>query len=537
MAIDDLLNLAKGFLDGWNNGRLKRTLKRTAQEALDARIKNLELEEKLRNLENENRRLKGEKPKPEIKPTSTSELNPTPKKKHDKKSKNEFIEIDETVNLDVPKEDLPKDAKFIGKRNIVIQELEIKRRNLEIWISRYWSDELGKVIEAELPAGFKGSQFGPQLRSFILYQYYKNRVPHEKIRKNLEDWGIFVSKGTINNILNELPEEFNEDMSSARAAAIKRCSQVHIDDTGAKFDGKNFHTFVVSNKFYTSYSTGPEKNRWSAAGAMMGGVQKFIINDNAVTFVARKLKKPEITNYLSKLKSEQIYTRKELEELLGHSPFSSLCKQHQDLIRTGLAIGALQSKSAGPPIHFLISDDAPNFVSLTKNHQLCWVHEIRKYKLCEVFRRIESETLEKLVQEWRKFYGLLLRFRDTQTRELRLKVRSEFKRICSIKTLVRPLDEQLKRTWENREGLLLFLKFPQVPLHNNQAELDIRERVIKRKISLQNRSLEGMRAWDLMLSLASTCQKLKISFWKYVEDRISQREAYPYLGKFVSSFA
>lgn len=535
MAIDDLLSLAKGLLDGWNNGRLKRTLKRTAQEALDARIKNLELEEKLRNLENENRRLKGEKPKPEIKPASTKELIPPGKKKHEKKSKNDDIEIDETINLDVPKDDLPKDAKFIGKREIIVQEIEIKRRNLKIWISRYWSDELGKVIEAELPAGFKGSQFGPQLRSYILYQYYKNRVPHEKIRQNLADWKIFVSKGTIVNILNELPDEFGDDMSSARSAALKKCSQVHIDDTGAKFNGKNFHTFVVSNKFYTSYSTGPEKNRWSAAGAMMGGVQQFIINNTAVTFIAQKLKKPEITNYLSKMKSDKLYSREELEEMLGPLPFSSLCKQHQDIIRTGLAIGALRSKSAGPPIHFTISDDAPNFVSLTKNHQLCWVHEIRKYKLCEVFKRIESETLEKLVHEWRKFYGLLLKFKDKQTRELRLQVRSEFKRICSIKTLVRPLDEQLKRTWNNREGLLLFLKYPQVPLHNNQAELDIRERVIKRKISLQNRSIEGLKAWDLMLSLASTCRKVNLSFWNYLEDRISQREVIPYLGKLVNS--
>ena len=104
-----------------------------------------------------------------------------------------------------------------------------------------------------------------------------------------------------------------------------------------------------------------------------------------------------------------------------------------------------------------------------------------------------------------------------------------------MKTLVKPLDDQLKRTWENREGLLLFLKYPQVPLHNNQAELDIRERVIKRKISLQNRSLEGLKAWDLMLSLASTCRKINLSFWNYLEDRISQREVIPYLGKLVNS--
>ncbi len=94
---------------------------------MDARIKKLELEEKLRQQENEIRRPKGEKPKPEIKLASTKELNPPTKKKHEKKSKNEYIEIDETISLDVPKDELPKDAKFIGKRSIIIQEIEIKK--------------------------------------------------------------------------------------------------------------------------------------------------------------------------------------------------------------------------------------------------------------------------------------------------------------------------------------------------------------------------------------------------------------------------
>jgi hypothetical protein len=149
--------------------------------------------------------------------------------------------------------------------------------------------------------------------------------------------------------------------------------------------------------------------------------------------------------------------------------------------------------------------------------------------------RVESETLEKLVEQRRSFYALLLRFKAERSRELRMKIREEFRRICSIKTLVKPLNDQLKRTWEKWDGLLLFLNSPRPPLHNNQAELDVRERVIKRKISLQNRFNAGVRAWDLMLSLASTCRKLDVSFWNYIDDRISPREAVPYLGKIVNS--
>jgi hypothetical protein len=181
-------------------------------------------------------------------------------------------------------------------------DLEIRRRNIEFWIHRYWSAELGKVIEGAIPDAFKGRQFGPVLRTFILYQYYKNRVPHGKIRRNLADWGIVISAGTINAILNDLPEEFAEDLGPARGAALRMMSQVHIDETGAKFNGQNYYTFSVSNRFYTQYATGPEKNRWSSVAAILGGAQKFLVDDTAVTFIAQQLKKPAVTNCRISLK-------------------------------------------------------------------------------------------------------------------------------------------------------------------------------------------------------------------------------------------
>lgn len=535
MGFDDLIFLAKGLVKGWNNDKLAKKIQETAIEALDNRIKNAELEEKVSRLEDEIRRLKGEKSKPQIKPANTKDLNPPEKKKHQKKSRKNDLEIDEKIEVDVDKEDLPTDAKFIGKRTIIIQDMIIKRNNIEFTINRYWSDELGRVIEGKIPDEFKGSEFGPTLRSFMLYQFYKNRVPHQKIIDMLSDWKIEISKGTVCNILNKNDDVFAEDLKSARDSAIKKCSQVHIDDTGAKFKGIRGYTFGVSNKFFTSFTTGFEKNRWFSVGALLGGTQGFLLNRDSISFVAKKLKKPKITNYLSMLEGNKVYSRIELEKLLEADVFKEIGPKQLDIVRTAGAIGAMRSSTIGSAIKFLISDDAPNFVNLIKNHQLCWVHEIRKYKLCEVFKRIESVTLEKLLDQWRAFYKLMKAFRSNQTRELRMKVNAEFDRICSIKTMVKPLDEQLARTRANKKELLLFLKYPQLPLHNNMAEVDIRERVIKRKISMQNRSLEGMKAWDLMLSLASTCRKIGLSFWNYLEDRISMKESIPYLGRVITS--
>jgi hypothetical protein len=461
MAFDDLLLLAKGLIKGWNKEKLEKKIQETAIEALDNRIKNAELEDKIRSLEDEVRRLKGEKAKPVIKKTSTSDLNPSIKKKHKKSSKKDKIEVDEEVEIDVD-EDLPKDAKSVGHREVVIQEIVFKRRNIRFRLKRYYSKSLGKVFEGQIPEEFKGREFGPQLISFIMYQFYKNRVTHNKIEKMLFDLGVYVSAGSVSSILNDLNSEFTEDLLSAEKANFKKCSFAHFDETGAKLNGQNYYTFGLSSPYFTKFTTLERKNKESV--------------------------------------KEALYSDGKLRGL-----------KH------------------------LISDDAPNFKGLVKSHQLCWVHEIRKYKLCKVFQRIESKTLEKLVNIWRGFYKSMKRFRRSPNDDFKRKIENEFDRIVSIRTLVKPLDKQLDLTKKLKENLLLFLKFPHLPLENNQIERDLRERVIKRKISLQNRSMKGVKAWDLMMSLSSTCQKLNLSFWDYLQDRISKREEVPYLGKLVAS--
>ncbi len=509
MAIDDLVKLTTGFIKGWKKGKLKETLKETAQIAVNEKIKVAELEKTVEDLQDEIKRLKGEKGKPKIKPASTNkDLNPRPKKKHQKKEKKKDLEVDETVVVDVDKSDLPDDAKYAGEREIIIQEIVIKRRNIKFVIKRYYSKELGKSFEGKVPDSYKGREFGPQLISFILYQYYKCRVPQKKIIDMLGDFGIEISAGSVNRILSDLSDDFTTDIDSARKAALNKCSQVHIDDTGARVMGSNAYTFGVSNSFFTQYKTCFEKNRWSAVGALLGGVQQYLIDTEAINFVANKLKRAKVTLALRKLKN-QSFDRVNFEERLKTIFNFEVRKDELDIIRTAGAISALRSN--GPPIRFLISDDGTNFVDLIKNHQLCWVHEIRKYKKMPFVHEVHRGQLEELIKRWQHLYKQMKRFKNSPTDEQRRDIRSKFDEICSIKTGFEDIDQQLIRTKENEQKLLLFLRYPQVPLHNNLCENDLRERVIKRKISLQNRSLKGVQAWDLMLSLASTCRKINLS--------------------------
>jgi len=100
--------------------------------------------------------------------------------------------------------------------------------------------------------------------------------------------------------------------------------------------------------------------------------------------------------------------------------------------------------------------------------------------------------------------------------------RSTPARRCSCqKTSCEMLNQLLTRLNKNKSELLLVLEHPELPLHNNLSEGDVREYVKKRKISGSTRSEDGRRGRDTFASLKKTCRKLGVSFWYYLKDRVS----------------
>ncbi|MCD6585977.1 MAG: transposase [Desulfobacteraceae bacterium] len=88
----------------------------------------------------------------------------------------------------------------------------------------------------------------------------------------------------------------------------------------------------------------------------------------------------------------------------------------------------------------------------------------------------------------------------------------------------------LDRIYKNKSELLLVLQRPEIPLHNNLSENDIRGYVKKKKISRGTRNENGRRCRDTFSSLKKTCRKLGISFWDYLKDRLSGNNSIPLLS-------
>jgi hypothetical protein len=90
---------------------------------------------------------------------------------------------------------------------------------------------------------------------------------------------------------------------------------------------------------------------------------------------------------------------------------------------------------------------------------------------------------------------------------------------------------------KNKAELLLALERPDLPLHNNLSEGDIREHVKRRKISGGTRSEDGRRCRDTFSSLKKTCRKLKVSFWKFLNDRARGQNQIPALSTLIEAQA
>jgi hypothetical protein len=153
------------------------------------------------------------------------------------------------------------------------------------------------------------------------------------------------------------------------------------------------------------------------------------------------------------------------------------------------------------------------------------------------FNDAQRKDLEKTRRAVWKLYRAIKVYQKKPTTETKLKLEQRFDEICEEQTCFTSLNLALKRMHKNKAELLLALERPDLPLHNNLSEGDIREYVKRRKISGGTRSEEGRRGRDTFASLKKTCRKLKISFWEYVNDRVRCKNKIPQLPILIAARA
>ena len=166
----------------------------------------------------------------------------------------------------------------------------------------------------------------------------------------------------------------------------------------------------------------------------------------------------------------------------------------------------------------IVSDDAGQFrVGL---HALCWVHAerlVHKLVPATPAQRRAVDLVRTLI--WWFYADLKAWTRDPCPRRAAA-LRARFERIFARRTGYVTLDRLLARLHRRKAELLRVLQHPEIPLHTNGSENDIRACVTKRKISGGTMSTPGRTARDVLLGLMKTCRKLGVSFFRYLGDRL-----------------
>jgi hypothetical protein len=181
------------------------------------------------------------------------------------------------------------------------------------------------------------------------------------------------------------------------------------------------------------------------------------------------------------------------------------------------------------PDTVIVSDDAGQFV--VGQHALCWVHAERLVHKLDTFTDLQR-TAQAYVRDliwW--FYADLKAYCLEPSARRRRELRVRFDRIFRRRTGFVTLDRLLARLHGKKSELLMALERPEIPLHTNGSERDIRLHVTKRKISSGTHSDSGRDCRDAFLGLLRTTAKVGIAFWDYLGDRlcVPGQDAVPYL--------
>ena len=471
-------------------------------------------------------RLKGLPPRPTIRPSTLNASHPDPAHKQRrqgkrpgsaKRQKTRELTIHETIPLTI--EGLPEGTQFNGYEDFVVQDLRIEPHNICYRRLRYLLPD-GSSATAPLPPHVQG-HFGPTVQSYALYQHYQNHVTQPLIHEELLELGIDISAGQVNRLLTEGHEQFHAEKDGLLPAAREVSAYFQADDTGARHLGKNAYTTVIANPFFASFTTTDSKSRINFLKLLCAPYEEYRVGEDALLYMEYQ----GLSDALLKRMAAAV-TRAECV-LVGEAAWQRQLTKwgiRADEPRRIITEAALFGTLMGHELYLgqpLVSDDAGQFKILGLLHGLCWLHAERSLKKLLPMNPREQEALERVSSDIWKYYQRLRAYRESPTPRRKVGLERDFDRLFTRRTGFVELNEALRRIHEKRDELLLVLKHPEIPLHNNLSESDIREWAKKRKISAGTRSELGRRCRDTFLSLKKTCRKLGVSFWRYLRDRIS----------------
>ena len=364
--------------------------------------------------------------------------------------------------------------------------------------------------------------FGPELRRFVLMQYHQGQVTVERLVSLLLSFGVSISKREVMRLLIDGQDEFLEENREVLRAGLQSAAWITADDTGARHRGDNAVCTQIGNDTFAWFGTTGSKSRMNFLELLRAGYTDYVINDAALDYMREHALSGAVIRQLATHRQRQFADQAAWQRHLQQLGITALqvTPDPARLATEGALWGAVVEHGFLNEA-VVVSDDAGQFN--VGQHALCWVHAERLVHKLETFtdqQRAAQEYLRGLIW-W--FYADLKAYCADPTARRRCELRARFDRIFLRPTGFATLDRLLQRLHANKAELLMVLDRPEIPLHTNGSENDIRCQVTKRQVSGGTKTDTGRDCRDAFLGLGKTCRKLGISFWNYLGARLGVR--------------
>ncbi len=488
----------------------------------------------IQQLRDEIARLKGQKPKPTIKPSKLEQGLHNDQKDAGtgkrpgslKKSKTEALQIHETKKI--RPEGIPPGSRFKGYQDYVVQDILIKLHNTNYRLES-WQTPANEYLIGKLPEEVR-SHFGGMLITYILHQYYHAHVTQPLILEQLVEFGVIISAGQVNRIITEKKYQFHGEKDDILKAGLEVSGHINVDDTGARHQGRNGFCTHIGNELFAWFQSTEKKSRINFLELLRAGHNDYVINLDAVNYMqAQGLPAIPLAKF-DAFCNASLENLPKWEEKLRTLQITD--ERHVRIATEVALLGSVLEHGFNKEL-VIVSDDAGQFNVLL--HALCWIHAERSINKLIGLSSAQTEEIEKIRGEIWDFYASLKDYKRDPSKQEKVLLEKRFDEIFGAKTSCVSLNLALQRLYNNKKELLLVLEHPDIPLHNNLSENDIREYVTKRKISGSTRSDSGRRCRDTFTSLKKTYRKLGISFWEYLNDRVTNRNAIARLPDLIRS--
>jgi Transposase IS66 family len=490
-----------------------------------------QLGETVQQLRDEIAILKGQKPRPKIAPSQLEAPTPKPppttatkRPGSEKRAKNANLTITEELRLTVP--NAPDGSKHLRYESYLVQDLVIQAK-----ATRYLRQRLqlpnGDTLLAPLPEGVvDGQHFGTELIAYSMYQYRQCNVTQPLLLEHLQDLGIDISAGQLSNLLTEHHEEFHREKAEVLTAGLQVSSYVGVDDTGARHQGKNGYCTAIGNDWFAYFESTDSKSRLNFLQVLRGVGTGYAINEVTLAYWERQ----ELSQAVVALLSGEGQPRQFADESAWQARLTALsitAKLHVRIATEGALLGQLIEQGVSPQL-VLLSDGAPQFDLLV--HASCWIHAERPLARLVPYNDAHRAAVAQVRQQLWELYQDLKKYQAQPAPAAKAPLEARFDALVNQPSnYPTSIGQVLKEMREHKADLLRVLERPEVPLHNNGRESDIRGYVKIRKISGSTRSATGRRCRDTFSSLKKTCRKLGVNFWAYLKDRLRGLGKIPWL--------